>query len=209
MRKALLSEHTSGIKLQEKKLSQMGLTITLLFIVCNSVYSIHYIMKAEHKSNVFEKLFVHSTARIFAMVNCSTNFIIYWIFNPKFKETLVSIFNPTKAVAKKNWSIVNYKLKTVDIVKNSAHKASGYSGLEISVQEITKPKTTKPETTEPETAESETPEPKTPKTKEPETTEPETTVPETTKPETIEPETTEPETPEPDPETPGPESPSI
>ena len=189
MRKALLSEHTSGIKLQEKKLSQMGLTITLLFIVCNSVYSIHYIMKAEHKSNVFEKLFVHSTARIFAMVNCSSNFIIYWFFNPKFKETLVSIFDPTKAVAKKNWSIVNYKLKTIDVVKNSAHKTSG---LESSVQKTTKPETTVPETPEPET-------------KEPETTEPETTEPETAEPETAEPETQEPETPEP--ETPEPETP--
>ena len=163
MRKALLSEHTSGIKLQEKKLSQMGLTITLLFIVCNSVYSIHYIMKAERKSNVFVKLFVHSIARIFAELNCSTNFIIYWIFNPKFKETLVAIFNPTKAAAKKNWSIVNVKIKTIDIVKNSAHRTSR---LESSVQETTKPETTKPETTKPET-------------KEPETTKPEITEPET------------------------------
>ena len=146
MRKNLLSEHTSGIKEQEKKLSQMGLTITLLFIICNSVYSIHYIMKAEKKSNVFSKLFVHSTARIFAELNCSTNFIIYWIFNPKFKETLVSIFNPTKAAAKKNWSIVNLKIKTIDIVKNSAHRTSR---LESSVQETTKPETTKPKTPKP------------------------------------------------------------
>ena len=162
MRKALLSEHTSGIKLQEKKLSQMGLTITLLFIICNSVYSIHYIMKAEHKSNVFAKLFVHSTARIFAMLNCSSNFIIYWFFNPKFKETLVSIFNPTKAVAKKNWSIVNHKLKTIDVVKNSAHKTSG---LESSGQETTKPETTEPGTPKPETPEPETPGPESPSIK--------------------------------------------
>ena len=156
MRKALLSEvaHTSGIKLQEKKLSQMGLTITLLFIICNSVYSIHYIMKAEQKSNVFEKLFVHSLARIFAELNCSSNFIIYWIFNPKFKDTLVSIFNPTKSVAKKHWRLVNLKIKTIDIVKNSAHKTSG---LESSGQETTKPETTEPETPEPETPGPESP----------------------------------------------------
>ena len=156
MRKALLSEHTSGIKLQEKKLSQMGLTITLLFIICNSVYSIHYIMKAEQKSNVFVKLFVHSTARIFAQLNCSANFIIYWMFNPKFKETLVSIFNPTKAAAKKNWSIVNLKIKTIDIVKNSAHKTSG---LEPESE------TKEPETKEPETPEPETPGPESPSIK--------------------------------------------
>ena len=188
MRKALLSEHTSGIKLQEKKLSQMGLTITLLFIICNSVYSIHYIMKAEHKSNVFAKLFVHSTARIFAMLNCSSNFIIYWFFNPKFKETLVSIFNPTKAVAKKNWSIVNHKLKTIDVVKNSAHKTSG---LERSVKETTKPKTTKPETPEPETPEPETPKPETP---EPETPEPDKPEPDNPEPDNPEQETPEPKT---------------
>ena len=191
MRKALLSEHTSGIKLQEKKLSQMGLTITLLFIICNSVYSIHYIMKAEHKSNVFAKLFVHSTARIFAMLNCSSNFIIYWFFNPKFKETLVSIFNPTKAVAKKNWSIVNHKLKTIDVVKNSAHKSSG---LERSVKETTKPKTTKPETPEPETPEPETPKPETP---EPETPEPDKPEPDNPEPDNPEPDNPEQETPEP------------
>jgi hypothetical protein len=154
MRKALLSEHTSGIKEQEKKLSQMGLTITLLFIICNSVYSIHYIMKAEKKSNVFSKLFVHSIARIFAELNCSANFIIYWIFNPKFKETLVSIFNPTKAAAKKNWSIVNLKLKTIDVVKKSAHQTSE---LESSRQETTEPETTEPETPEPETPGPESP----------------------------------------------------
>ena len=38
-----------------------------------------------------ENQYIHSTARIFAIINSSVNVIIYVVFNRKFRETFVSI----------------------------------------------------------------------------------------------------------------------
>jgi len=37
-----------------------------------------------------ENQYIHSTARIFAIINSSVNVIIYIVFNSKFRETFVS-----------------------------------------------------------------------------------------------------------------------
>ena len=40
----------------------------------------------------FDKRYLHSTARIFAIINSSVNVIIYGVFNKKFRETFCSLF---------------------------------------------------------------------------------------------------------------------
>ena len=84
------------MKQQEKNLTWMGITIVIVFVICNSFYVIYYIYASTGMMSTFDKLYLHSTARFFAIMNCSVNIIIYCYFNTKFRETLVSLFWPAK-----------------------------------------------------------------------------------------------------------------
>ena len=84
------------MKQQERNLTWMGITIVIIFVICNSFYVIYYILKSTGIMSTFDKLYLHSTARFFAIMNCSVNIIIYCYFNTKFRETLVSLFRPAK-----------------------------------------------------------------------------------------------------------------
>ena len=84
------------MKQQERNLTWMGITIVIIFVICNSFYVIYYILKSTGIMSTFDKLYLHSTARFFAIMNCSVNIIIYCYFNTKFREPLVSLFRPAK-----------------------------------------------------------------------------------------------------------------
>ena len=84
------------MKQKERNLTWMSITIVIIFVICNSFYAIYYILKSTGIMLTFDKLYLHSTARFFSIVNCSVNIIIYCYFNTKFRETLVSLFRPAK-----------------------------------------------------------------------------------------------------------------
>ena len=84
------------MKQQERNLSWMGITIVIIFVICNSFYVIYYILKSTGIMSTFDKLYLHSTARFFAIMNCSVNIIIYYYFNTQFRKTLVSLFRPAQ-----------------------------------------------------------------------------------------------------------------
>ena len=85
------------LKQQERNLTWMGITIVIVFVICNSFYVIYYILKSiPGILSTFDKLYLHSTARFFAIMNCSVNIVIYYYFNTQFRETLVSLCQPAK-----------------------------------------------------------------------------------------------------------------
>jgi len=82
----------SKVKAKEKTLAMMSMTIVSLFIFCNSFYTIYYILDHNHDLSPVMKLYLQSTARVFTVINCSANAIIYLIFNKKFRKTFVALF---------------------------------------------------------------------------------------------------------------------
>ena len=84
------------MKQKERNLTWMSITIVIIFVICNSFYVIYYILKSTGIMSTFDKLYLHSTARFFAIMNCSVNIVIYYYFNTQFRETLVSLFRPAK-----------------------------------------------------------------------------------------------------------------
>ena len=92
------------------------------------VSHVHAVLRDFELINTFWRLYTNSTGRIFAIVNCSINVIIYWIFNAKFKDTLVSIFDPNakklKEDASKHWKDAKVKMKTVAILSKSTNSSS-------------------------------------------------------------------------------------
>jgi hypothetical protein len=84
------------MKQKERNLTWMSITIVIIFVICNSFYAIYYILKSTGIMSTFDKLYLHSTARFFAILNCSVNIIIYYYFNTQLRETLVSLFRPAK-----------------------------------------------------------------------------------------------------------------
>ena len=98
-----LSKMTSGVteifgdmkskfKAKERNLALMCITIITVFVIFHSLYSIYYILKKLHMLNHFGTQYIHSTARFFAIINSSTNIIIYLVFDEKFKKTFISMF---------------------------------------------------------------------------------------------------------------------
>ena len=47
-------------------------------------------------------MYIHSTARVFAIINSSVNVFIYGAFNKKFKDTFLSLFCKCCSIAKGN-----------------------------------------------------------------------------------------------------------
>ena len=88
----VLSGAESRSKDLERRLTKMSITIVMVFTVCNSFYTIYYILKSKAMLTTFDKRYLHSTARIFAIINSSVNVIIYGVFNSKFRETFCSLF---------------------------------------------------------------------------------------------------------------------
>ena len=70
----------------------MSITIVVVFTVCNSFYVIYKILNSQTMLRNFDKQYLLSTARIFAIINSSVNVIIYGAFNRKFRETFCSLF---------------------------------------------------------------------------------------------------------------------
>ena len=82
---------TTQIKAKERSLTLMSITIVSVFIICNSFYSIYYILRTPDYNTRDE--YTHSTARVFAIINSSANIVIYIVFNSKFRETFVSLIS--------------------------------------------------------------------------------------------------------------------
>ena len=85
----------------------MGVILVVIFVGCNSFYMIYYIMEGlDLKNNVLlwraNDMYIHSTARIFAIINSSVNVFIYGAFNKKFKDTFLSLFCKCCSIAKGN-----------------------------------------------------------------------------------------------------------
>ena len=92
MMQGLMEGMTTKIKAKERNLTLMSITIVSVFVVCNSFYSIYYILRSQDLLNNFGDQYIHSTARVFAIINSSANIVIYIVFNSKFRETFVSMF---------------------------------------------------------------------------------------------------------------------
>ena len=88
----VLSGAASRNKNLERRLTKMSITIVVVFTVCNSFYAIYYILKSKAMLTEVNKQYLHSTARIFAIINSSVNVIICGVFNSKFRETFCSLF---------------------------------------------------------------------------------------------------------------------
>ena len=102
-----LKAMTSEVKYQERRLTIMGVILVVIFVGCNSFYMIYYIMEGlDLKNNVLlwraNDLYIHSTARVFAIINSSVNVFIYGAFNKKFKDTFLSLFCKCCSIAKGN-----------------------------------------------------------------------------------------------------------
>jgi hypothetical protein len=92
MTQGMMEGMTTKIKAKERSLTLMSITIVSVFVVCNSFYSIYYILRSQGLLNNFGDQYIHSTARVFAIINSSANIVIYIVFNSKFRETFVSLF---------------------------------------------------------------------------------------------------------------------
>ena len=90
--KEMFEDLKSKFKAKERSLTWMCITIITVFVVCHSFYSIYYILKNLNMLNHFGSQYIHSTARIFAIINSSANILIYLVFNNKFRKTFISIF---------------------------------------------------------------------------------------------------------------------
>ena len=102
-----LKAMTSGLKYRERRLTIMGVILVVIFVCCNSFYMIYYIMEGlDLKDNVLlwraNDMYIHSTARVFAIINSSVNVFIYGAFNKKFKDTFLSLFCNCCSIAKSN-----------------------------------------------------------------------------------------------------------
>ena len=92
MMQGMIEGMTTKIKAKERSLTLMSITIVLFFVICHSFYSIYYILRSQDLLNSFGDQYIHSTARVFAIINSSANIVIYIVFNSKFQETFVSLF---------------------------------------------------------------------------------------------------------------------
>ena len=95
----LASTITEKPKEQEKKLTHMMIAVVVTFITCNLVDNIYHILRGTGSLDWKEEpenRNIYPIACVLAVLNSSINFIVYSIFNPKFRTVLASIFR-TKA----------------------------------------------------------------------------------------------------------------
>ena len=94
--KDVLDNNESKYKAKERRLTIQCVSIVVIFLFCNSFYMIYYILRSQGlltDQHQLEDQYIHSTARIFAIVNCSVNFVIFMVFNSKFRKTILSTFS--------------------------------------------------------------------------------------------------------------------
>ena len=87
---------TEKPKEQEKRLTHMMIVVMVIFITCNLFDNLCHIlfwMGLEHPNGT-----IYPIACVLVVLNSSINFIVYSVFNPKFRTVLSSIFK-TKAQA--------------------------------------------------------------------------------------------------------------
>ena len=86
---------TDKPKEQEKKMTNMMLVIVAIFIICNLVDNIYQILRGTGSLDWKEEpenRNIYPIACVLAVLNSSINFIVYSVFNPKFRTVLASIF---------------------------------------------------------------------------------------------------------------------
>ena len=91
----LASTITEKPKEQEKRLTHMMIVVVVIFITCN----IYHILRGTgflDWNKEPENRNIYPIACVLAVLNSSINFIVYSVFNPKFRTVLASIFK-TKA----------------------------------------------------------------------------------------------------------------
>ena len=95
----IASTITEKPKEQEKRLTHMMIVVVVIFITCNLVDNIYQILRGtgfiDWKEEP-ENRNIYPIACVLAVLNSSINFIVYSVFNPKFRSVLASIFR-TKA----------------------------------------------------------------------------------------------------------------
>ena len=91
----LASTITERPKEQEKRLTHMMIVVVVIFITCNLVDNIYHILRGtgyiDWKEEP-ENRNIYPIACVLAVLNSSINFIVYSVFNPKFRTVLASIF---------------------------------------------------------------------------------------------------------------------
>ena len=95
----LASTITEKPKEQEKRLTHMMIVVVVIFITCNLVDNIYHILRGTgflDWNKEPENRNIYPIACVLAVLNSSINFIVYSVFNPKFRSVLASIFR-TKA----------------------------------------------------------------------------------------------------------------
>ena len=95
----LASTITEKPKEQEKRLTHMMIVVVVIFITCNLVDNIYQILRGTgflDWNEEPENRNIYPIACVLAVLNSSINFIVYSVFNPKFRTVLASIFS-TKA----------------------------------------------------------------------------------------------------------------
>ena len=91
----LASTITERPKEQEKRLTHMMIVVVVIFITCNLVDNIYHILRGTgfiDWEEEPENRNIYPIACVLAVLNSSINFIVYSVFNPKFRAVLASIF---------------------------------------------------------------------------------------------------------------------
>ena len=89
-------------KLHEKKLTIMAMVLILVFVFCNSFFTLYYFLKYHKVIGEAEKQYLYPTACVFTVLNSSVNVIIYGIFDMKFRRIFISLFLPCQSSESNN-----------------------------------------------------------------------------------------------------------
>ena len=101
---------TNKPKLHQRKLTIMAMVLVTVFVICNSFYSIYFILRGlkiiSSKATVSQ--YLYPIACLFTVLNSSVNVIIYGIFDMKFRRVFLSLFCgiclPQSSILKKETS---------------------------------------------------------------------------------------------------------
>ena len=84
---------TDKPKEQEKKMTHMMIVVVVIFIICNLFDNIYHILRGTGSIEWNEKnKNLYPIACVLTVLNSSINFVVYSVFNPKFRTILASIF---------------------------------------------------------------------------------------------------------------------
>merc|ERR1712008_227023 len=91
----IASTITEKPKEQEKRLTHMMIVVVVIFVTCNLVDNIYHILRGTGSLDWKEEpenRNIYPIACVLAVLNSSINFIVYSVFNPKFRTVLAAIF---------------------------------------------------------------------------------------------------------------------